>query len=114
MKQYTLTIEKPAKSMGGDRYVMGTGKSIYVPQELSRASGTVRENLVLHLATENDCGPETASVSTFNEFTLLRKASSGGDDRYTPGPTNVTWNGDIYLPREMLSQRMYVMIESVH
>jgi hypothetical protein len=108
MKQYSMTIDKPAKNMGGDRYVISdTGKSIYVPQELSREGGASRDDLVLHLNTSS---VSDTSEITMDAFTLLRKATSTGDDRYTPGPNNVTWNGDIYLPCEMRVQTIYVGI----
>jgi len=111
MKQYSMTIEKLAKNMGGDRYVISdTGKSLYVPQELSREGGANRKDLVLHLDTSDTSDTST----TMDAFTLLRKATSTGDDRYTPGPNNVTWNGDIYLPCEMRVQTIYVGIEPLN
>jgi hypothetical protein len=112
MKQYSLTIERLAKNMGGDRYVISeTGNSIYVPQELSREGGASRDDLILHLDTSS---VSDTSEITMDEFTLLRKASSTGDDRYTPGPENFTWNGDIYLPCEMRVQTIYVGIEPLN
>lgn len=102
--KYTLNMERPAKHKGGDRYlIQETGKYIYVPQGLSRQGSTLYQKLGMSISK--------SSVPDAHEFTLRKQASAKGDDRYTPVPGNNIWEGDIYMPRTWLSEKLYIRLQ---
>jgi hypothetical protein len=50
---FTLTLDKPARKSGGDRYATADGNfSIYVPQSISRPNGQLVQTIDITLTTK--------------------------------------------------------------
>jgi hypothetical protein len=104
MSYLTLTIVKPAKSTGGDKYEIlgladdGKERFIYVPQHLSRKNdGCPHEHLNLTFVKADGLA-----------FDLVKKGKTG-DDRYAPVDEDL-WKGDIYLPQIYRSDKLMFTI----
>ena len=85
-----LKLVQQAKSAGGDKYQVSASTKesfFYIPQNISRTDGVVRETLTLNISSEG-----------LIEFVLLKHGKSG-DDRYT-SVDQTAWKGDIYLPHQ--------------
>jgi hypothetical protein len=106
---FQITLSQQAKSFGGDKYLISSPVSasakesfIYVPQRLSRSQGKCTENLTMFIRKERTGEPDEM------EFELLKNGKTG-DDRYK-STDEVKWKGDIYLPQELRSPKIYVSI----
>ena len=104
---FELKLAQQAKSAGGDKYqIIGSEQKerfIYVPQKISRTgSATVKQQM--NLALSKECPSGTGAFPI--EFTLL-KAGKTGDDRYKSADEK-EWSGDIYLPQEIRSEKLYL------
>lgn len=117
----SLILSRAAKSSGGDKYsaifqscsraAQDRERFIYVPQQYSRGDHSEpTENLRLEIFLED---PKDESAIP---FACLKKAKSQGDDRYScpttweAGKAGNTWSGDIYLPKELRSENIWMII----
>jgi hypothetical protein len=112
---FTLTLSKPAKSSGGDKYsarwpACDRDRSFYIPQHYSRPiAGTSKpsQNLSLQVNTRE------RSEDGYIRFSLVKHAKGSGDDRYTSGNDDV-WKGDIYLPKQFRNDHNAVWVQAPH
>lgn len=98
----TLNLSQAAKSAGGDKYkIQDFNKEsfIYVPQSISRASGSAALTLLLSFVSE---------PSNSIAFELVKQGKTG-DDRYK-SVNEAEWKGDIYLPHQYRNESGKVFI----
>lgn len=106
MYKSKLTLVTKAKKGGGDKYLLDTGKAIYVPQSISRTTNGSVAAIDPHKVLDIEIG-QSAGQDSIN-FTL-KKEGKTGDDRYTASNQD-EWTGDIYLPRDLRAPTLFISI----
>lgn len=100
--------------MGGDKYAVtwdninnDRDRFFYIPQNHSRDAGKPKQTIILTVQTTE---PSEEDETPWMSFTLVKQAKGSGDDRYHNEDAEV-WKGDIYLPKELRLQQVWVKVE---
>lgn len=108
-----LTLTSAAKSSGGDKYQAtwssvndGRDRALYIPQQYSRNAGKPIAELRISISFA-----EPDPTDGWIEFSMFKAAKGSGDDRYTPSNAD-SWKGDIYLPKEFRSDKVWICFMS--
>lgn len=104
-----LSLARPAKKAGGDRYVttfsnvedVQRERPIYVPQVYSRGSDEPKDNLSAQIT---NIRPHS---NDWIDLTLVKRAKGSGDDAYH----SATGEWNIYLPKEFRSKDNMVFLK---